>query len=193
MVIRLLIAALFIQSAVAFGQTDADSPVKTNVCELVKSPTKYNGKLVSVRAPVEIAFEHFGLSADECADKMVDDIWLEYGTGAKRQPTTWCCGDMVPRDTLTLVQNAEFRRFHRFLTAEKKAKNCYDCYLYHVTATINGRFDAVETEPCVGNAKRHCCSGAFGHFGMACGRIVIRGVSAVAASPIDPAVYDKKR
>jgi len=100
---------------------------------------------------------------------------------------------MVPRDALTLTQDAEFRRFHRFLTAEKKAKGCYNCYLYHVTATINGRFDTVETQPCAGYAKGRCCTGGFGHFAMACGRIVIRDVSRVVATPIRPSVYDIKK
>jgi hypothetical protein len=75
---------------------------------------------------------------------------------------------MVPRDRLALVQNAEFHRFHRYLTAVKKAKACYDCYLYHVTATLTGRFDAVEPQP--------RALWGFGHFGMACGRIVIETV-----------------
>jgi len=193
MAIQLVIAALSILPVVAFGGTDVDAPVQTNICELVKSPTTFNGRLVSIRAHVQIAFENFGLSVAECADKNIDYVWLEYGNGPKKQPTTWCCGDMVPRDALTLTQDAEFRRFHRFLTAEKKAKGCYNCYLYHVTATINGRFDAVETQPCPGDAKSRCCSGGFGHFGMACGRIVIRDVSRVVATPIDPSVYKTKK
>jgi len=105
---QLVIAALSLLPVVAFGGTDADSPIKTNICELVKSPTTFNGRLVSVRAPVQIAFENFGLSVAECADKKLDYVWLEYGNGPKKQPTTWCCGDMVPRDALTLTQDAAF-------------------------------------------------------------------------------------
>ena len=153
MATRLVIAALFLLPVVAFGDTDADSAVKIGLCELVKSPTTFNGKLISVRAPVQIAFEKFGLAVADCAERKLDYIWLEYGSGPKRQPTTWCCGDMVPRDALKLVQDKEFRRFHHFLTAEKKAKDCYNCYLYHVTATIHGKFDTVETQPCPGDIK----------------------------------------
>jgi hypothetical protein len=102
---------------------------------------------------------------------------------------------MVPRDPLTLTQGSEFHRFHRLLTAEKRATGCHDCYLYHVTATIAGRFDAVATQACPGDAMSTCCgaSGGFDHFGMACGRIVIRAVSEVVATPIDPNVYDTKK
>lgn len=184
MPIQLAIAVLFIRSALGFAGTDADSPFQTNICELVKSPRAFNGQLVSIRAPVLIAFENFELSVAGCADRSLDYIWLEYGSGPKRQPTTWCCGDMVPRDALPLTQDAEFRRFHRFLTAARKAKGCYDCYLYHVTATIDGRFDAVETQPCPGDAESRCCAAGFGHLGKACARIVIRDVSSVVATPM---------
>ena len=102
----------------------------TTVCEIVKSPASFNGKIVTLRSPIQIAFENFGLSTSECAGKKLDYVWLEYGRGPKRQPTTWCCGDMVPRDPLVLLQNQDFHRFHVLITARKKAKGCHDCYLY---------------------------------------------------------------
>src|ERR1051326_9612935 len=83
--IQLVIAAVFILPVAAFGGTDVDSPVKTNICELVRSPTAFIGRLVTIRAPVQIAFENFGLSAAGCADKNLDYVWLEYGSGPQRQ------------------------------------------------------------------------------------------------------------
>jgi hypothetical protein len=83
-----------------------------------------------------------------------------------------------------MVENREFRRFHRLLTAEKNAKRCYDydCYVYRVTATLVGWFDAVDTDPCPGDAQARCCGfGNFGHFGLACGRLVIQRVTQVEA------------
>jgi hypothetical protein len=81
-----------------------------------------------------------------------------------------------------MVENREFRRFHRLLTAEKNAKRCYDCYLYRVTATLVGRFDTVDSDPCPGDAQARCCGfGNFGHFGLACGRLVIQRVTQVEA------------
>jgi hypothetical protein len=121
---------------------------------------------------VQIAFEDFELSAETCEGGKIDGIWLEYGRGPKKQPTIWCCGDLTPRDPLVLVQDNEFRRFHRLLTAKKRAGR--------ITATLAGRFDSVETEPCPGDSKARCCGfGNFGHFGMACGRLVIQRVSDV--------------
>ena len=181
--IQTVIAAVVLLPIVAFGQMKSDEPIKTTVCEIVKSPALFNGKIVTVRAPIEIAFERFGLSASHCAEQKIDDVALEYGSGPRKQPTIWCCGDMVPRDPLVLVQNKDFRRFHHYLTAEKKAKRCYDCYLYHVTATLTGRFDAVEPQPGA------LCG--FGHMGAACGRLVIRSVADVVADPVDPTAREK--
>jgi hypothetical protein len=125
---------LFVLPLGALGETNNNAVLKVTLCDLVRSPTAFNGKLISVRAPVQIAFENFGLSVSNCAEAKVVFIWLEYGRGPNKQPTTWCCGDMVPRDPLTLTQGSEFHRFHRLLTAEKRATGCHDCYLYHVTA-----------------------------------------------------------
>jgi hypothetical protein len=95
---------------------------------------------------------------------------------------------MVPRDKLTLLRNADFRAFHRHLIAQKRTEGCYEgeCYLYHVTATLTGRFDAVKTESCPGDRESHCCpGGGFGHLGFFCGRLVIQSVSDVVAKPVD--------
>jgi hypothetical protein len=181
-----------IQTAIAFiavlpiltlGQTKSDQPIHTTVCEVVKSPASFNGKIVTLRGPIQIAFENFGLSASDCKEQKIDYLWLEYGRGPKRQPTIWCCGDMIPRDRLALVQNAEFHRFHRCLTAAKKAKACYDCYRYRVTATLTGR--SVEPRPGA------LCG--FGHLGAACGRLVIGAVSDVVADPVDPSSLGQKK
>ena len=106
----------------AVEQAQADEPIKTTICGLVKSPEGYNHEIIAVRARINIAFENFTLSPSDCGDGKFDAVWLEYGKGPKSQPTIWCCGDMVPRDSLVLVQNAEFHRFHQYLTAEKRTK-----------------------------------------------------------------------
>lgn len=169
---RLLILVL---TQVALNGSSAVS-----ICDLVSRSQEFSGKLVTVRGRLEIAFEHFGLSSTQCAGRQVDHIWLEYGSGPKRQPATWCCGDMIPRDPLRVNQNADSRRFHRLLTAQARKKGCYEgeCYLYEVTATLSGRFDAVPSEPCP-NGRSRCCYGGFGHFGAFCTRLVIASVSDV--------------
>ncbi len=161
------------------------SLTETALCQIVQQPDRYNGTLVTVRAPVKIAFEDFELSASACDSKKIDAIWLEYGKGPKHQPTTWCCGNIVPGDSLAVVQNDEFRKFHRHLTAQKRTKGCYEgqCYLYEVTATLTGRFDSVPTQPCPDHEHLCCSKAGFGHFGAFCGRLVIQSVEGVAAKP----------
>ena len=68
-----LVAALFIAvlTGVAFGQGKADEPTRTTVCEIVNSPVSFNGKIITVRVPIEIAFEDFGLSVSECGEKRI--------------------------------------------------------------------------------------------------------------------------
>jgi len=181
----------------AYPDSDAaGKPIPTTLCELVNQPDRFNGKMVTVRGLVEIAFENFRLDAKDCDGRNIDAVWLEYGKGPKKQPTTWCCGDMVPRDELEVLENDEFRDFHRYLTAQKRTEGCHEgeCYLYMVTANLTGRFDAAtKTEPCPGNRNAHCCpSGGFGHFGFSCARLVIQSVSDVVAKPIEPLKDEKK-
>lgn len=183
--IQAAITFVAMRPVLASGQTKSAQSIPTTVCEVVKSPASFSGRIITLRAPIQIAFENFRISSDDCTEKNIDYLWLEYGSGPKSQPTSWCCGDMVPRDSLALVQNPEFQRFHHYLTAVRKAKACYDCYLYHVTATLTGRFDAVEPQP------RALCG--FGHLGAACGRLVIQTVSDVVADPVDPSTLGKRK
>jgi hypothetical protein len=128
----------------AVAQVQPDEPTKTTLCELVKTAERLNGKIVTIHGAVLIGFEDFELDATKCDVNTIRRVWLEYGRGPKRQPTTWCCGDMVPRDPLAVVQDDEFHRFHHYITAGKPAESCNGCYLYQyqVTATLTGRFDA---------------------------------------------------
>ena len=164
----------------ATGQVVAGN-LNVGVCDVARHPDRYNGRIITVRARVSIAFEDFKLSGGECQPPSSDGVWLEYGKGPKRQPTTWCCGDMVPRDGLRVVQNADFRRFHHYLTAQNRGSGCHEgqCYLYSVAATITGRVDAIQPRTCPNGTL--CCTGGFGHFGLYCARLVIQRVSDVVA------------
>jgi hypothetical protein len=173
-------------------EATTDDPFPTPLCETVKDPPSFNGKMVTLRGRVQIAFENFELSATGCPARKIDGIWLEYGKGSKRQPTIWCCGEVSPRDAeVTLIQNKEFHRFHRYLTAQRRTKGCYfgQCYLYSVTATLTGRLDAVPTVTCP-DGKSQCPEhGGFGHFGVFSARLVIQSVADVIATPLGPSAH----
>jgi hypothetical protein len=77
--------------------------------------------MVTIRGRVGFDFEEFEVSTQTCTGSEPGlGIWLEYGSGPKSQPTVWCCGDLKPVDPLRLVQDREFKRFHRFITARRK-------------------------------------------------------------------------
>ena len=157
------------------------------LCQVLEHPEQFNGKMIVLRGHVQIAFEDFQLSPADCDGRKLDGVWLEYGIGPKKQPTIWCCGDITPRDPLKVIENQEFRRFDHYLTAKRKAKSCQEarCYLYQVTATLNGRLDSVPLLTCqVG--KSQCTGGdAFGHLGLFTTRLVIQSVSDVVAQPTE--------
>ena len=184
--------ALF--AGVAYAQTTSSEPIKTSVCELVKSPDRFTGKMVSVGGRILIAFEDFRLDTTAYSGNSTD-LWLEYGSGPKRKPTIWCCGDMTPRDPLRVVQDSEFKRFHRALTAQSRGKGCHEgqCYPYEVTAILTARFDAVETMTCPDDKSLCPKGGGFGRFGLSSARIVIESVSDVVAKSIDPSVHEKEK
>jgi hypothetical protein len=165
----------------ALGQATADRPEEVNVCDVARNATKHDGKMIRVRSRVSIAFEDFKLSTDQCDEPKIRGIWLEYGRGPKKQPTTWCCGDITPQDRLVLVQDADFLRFDRYLTEQRRDPGCYEgqCYVYDVTATIIGRLDTAKAEACP-SGKGLCCTGGFGHFGFSCARLVIHQVSGIS-------------
>ncbi len=165
----------------ADGQPRAAASERTTTCELARRPERFSGRIVTVRGLVRLAFEDFHLSTGGCGGADVDGVWLEYGSGPARQPAAWCCGDMVPRDPLSVVENRDFRVFHRYLTARRRGGRCYDgqCYQYRVTATLTGRFDMAESQPCPGG-NGSCCYAGFGHLGLSCYRLVITRVSDVS-------------
>lgn len=141
---------------------DTDS-LRLALCDLAGRPEQFDGKIVTVRGRIRIAFEDFELPTSSCEGSAIEGIWLEYGRGPKRQPTTWCCGDRVPRDRLKMIQDESFRSFHRALIARSRTKAS-------ITATLTGRIDAAP-------------AGGFGHFGIFSVRLVIRSVADVELSP----------
>ena len=181
----LVLSFLTLFCGVGLAQTRAEEPIKTTLCGLIQNPDQFNGKMVTVRGQIEIDFEDFGLATRECHERKADGIWLEYGRGPKNQPTVWCCGDLTPVDPLRLVQNGEFKRFHRFITARLTDCDGYGCNRYAVTATLTGRLDSVATVLCPDGKSRCPEKGGFGHFGGSSVRLMIRSVANVTANPVD--------
>jgi hypothetical protein len=55
---------------VVYAQSSSNEPIKTTLCDLLTSPERFNGKIVAVRGPIQIAFEKFAFSVSEmCGQK----------------------------------------------------------------------------------------------------------------------------
>ncbi len=158
-------------------------PVNTTICEIVKNPADWSGRTVRLIATIRIAFEQFDISAEACTDRKLESMSLEYASGPKNQPTTWCCGDLTPRGPITLNQNAEFKKFHRLLTAQRRARNCPKpyCFANDVTAELTGQLETGNIEISPDGEHYSCPSGGFGHFGFICARLVIQEVKTAKA------------
>jgi hypothetical protein len=71
------VAAILFFTLAALGQAGKAVPIATTVCELAGHPEQFAGKMVSVRGLAVIAFEQFEISAQQCAIRKFDAIWLE--------------------------------------------------------------------------------------------------------------------
>lgn len=153
----------------------AQDILHAEICELLQHPEIFAGKMIAVQANVAYDFEDFEITIPSCNNWIIDGIWLEYGRGPRKQPTTWCCGDLASRDELELVLNSAFRNFDRRVRARRKGTPRYS-----VSATFQGRFDAVATTTCPDGIHRCPQASGYGHFGVFASRLVIQSVSNVS-------------
>jgi hypothetical protein len=171
---------------VGFGQVKTNAPIKTTLCDLVKKPERFNGKMVQVRAVVVTGFEASLLRDESCSA----DIWLAAGfpvnltqPGGGRKPS---------RPPITLKKDSDYQKMAEFLSknyTNSDNKPCMYCPLYTVTVNAAGRFDHIDklnTDP---KDRRYV---GFGHMNGYESQLVLQSVSDVVAKPIDPSVYEKK-
>ena len=195
---------------VGFAQVKADELIKTTLCDLVKQPERFNGKMVQVRAEFVSNFEWTGLSVDSCSAKLRMDAYhvlddLKPKNGQYAFVTT---DDDVERPDLLKWQSIElprpvqlredisYRTFREY--AGKKYKwvdgsLCLDCPLYRINLNVTGRFDyfptqavAVRTDP-----SRKPFIHSAGDANAPLLRLNLQSVTDIAAVPIDPSVYSQ--
>jgi hypothetical protein len=79
---RSLIQLAYLLALVVFLPiaASAQTPIKVELCDLVKEPQKYNRQWVEVRGAMEMGFENFTLRSDQCEGEH-RLIWLMYGGG----------------------------------------------------------------------------------------------------------------
>jgi hypothetical protein len=161
----------------------AQAAIHVTSCELIASPEKYSGKVVQVRARVNLVFEDFSLAQEGCEDAY-PGVWLVYG-GDEPTPTSSTVNDLsrkpgsvlkVNGRPIPLVHDDALELFRDRLNAIRISPigdhPCYDCHLYRVTATLTGVFFAA-----INDARQ---LNGYGHLGC-CHLLAIQQVSDVDA------------
>jgi hypothetical protein len=171
----------------------------TTVCDILKAPQSFNGKIVRVKATVVAAFDQFVVRDGDCG-LANNNIWLSYPEGSKAkagpavmvrvQPARNFAGE-VPAVQRTPVQldkgNKEFKQFDSLLAATyNKGGMCLGCNRNEVTATLVGRLDGVEDATIRRDAAGKIIGfGGFGNMNAYSARLVLQSVSDVTAKQID--------
>lgn len=65
-----IVAPLTVLAGALFGQTRTGEPLKTSLCELVREPERFNGKIVEIRAEFVARFQWAGFVDENCSAKI---------------------------------------------------------------------------------------------------------------------------
>jgi hypothetical protein len=171
--------------------------VDATVCDILKNPQSFNGKIVRIKGTVSAGFDAFLVKGDGCGQK-VNGIWLSYPEGTKAksgpaailqlQPAKNFAGIVtaVERTPVQLDKNKDFKQFDSLLSTPYKGGGmCLGCGRYTVSATLVGRLDgAVPGLKRDGAGKIVSISG-FGNLNAYSARLVLQSVSDVTSQEID--------
>lgn len=174
--------------------------VDTTVCEILKNPRPFNGKIVRVKSTVAATFDQFVVKGSDCGLSVNRNIWLAYPEGVKAkagpavtvrvQPARNYAGEVpaVQRTPVELDKNSkDFKQFDSLLsTPFKKGGMCLGCNRYEVTATLTGRLDAADSLVLRRDkAGKIIHLGGFGHMNAYNARLVLQSVSDVTPKEVD--------
>ncbi len=180
----------------AAGSLRAQGTAAT-VCEILKNPQAFNGKIVQVHATVRAGFDEFILLGDDCGQQ-VNGIWLAYPEGTKGKAGAAVVlefqaaknfkgkSDAQARTPVQLTKDKEFKKFDGLLsTPYKGGGTCLGCVKNEVSATLTGRVDAGATEMRRDGAGHVLEVGGFGHLNLYRAQLVLQSVADVTAKEID--------
>jgi hypothetical protein len=180
----------------------AAAPVDVKVCDVVKSPASFDGKLVRIKGTVVAGFDEFIIkdATDPNCGYQVNGIWLSYPQGSKAksgpvaivtaQPAHNFAGTLKTptRTPVTLEKSKDFKQFDSLLSQphQKGADMCLGCARYEVTATLVGRLDGVADASIKRDASGKIVGfGGFGNMNAYPARLVLQSVSDVAPKEVD--------
>jgi len=189
----------------AFGcglHAQAAAPVDVKVCDVVKSPASFDGKMVRIKGTVVAGFDEFVIkdATDPNCGFPVNGIWLSYPQGSKAksgpvaivtaQPAHNFAGTLKTptRTPVTLDKSKDFKQFDSLLAQphQKGLDMCLGCARYEVTATLVGRLDTVADASIKRDASNKIVGfGGFGNMNAYPARLVLASVSDVTPKEID--------
>ena len=173
--------------------------VGTTVCDVLKNPKAFDGKMVSIKGTVVAGLDQFVVTGDNCGQD-VNAIWLSYPEGAKVKSGPLAMLQVEPahnfagqassdtRTPVTLQKDKEFKKFDSLLSQYHTTGTglCPGCPRYHVQATLVGRLDGVMNAGLTRNAAGKIVGlGGFGNMNAYPARLVIQSVSDVTPQAVD--------
>ena len=213
--IRLFLAVILLSRAhtFIFGQSAPIEPLKVKICDLVREPAHFEGRLVQVRAEFVSRFQWEGIVDESCSAKIqigvyhvLDDLKPEQGEYAfttlsdeNTHPERLGWKPIEPPHSIHLKLDDNFRKFRQYADTKFKYPDggvCQDCPLYRIEATVIARFDYFETQTVSVRPNPQTKS-----FSYSAGdspnaplfRFVLQSIVDVSATPVYPSTYSNRK
>ena len=193
---RFLAMALALSASVCCAHAQV---VDTTVCDVLKNPKSFDGKMVRIKGTVVAGFDEFIIQGADCHNE-VNAIWLAYPQGTKAkagplatvvlQPAKNFAGAVpaVTRTPVSLDKVKDFKTFDSLLSTPHNKGNgmCLGCNRYAVSATLVGRLDGVDSAAIQRDkAGKIIGLGGFGNLNAYAARLVLQSVSDVTPKEED--------
>jgi len=192
---RVLLLAVLIAAGACALQAQA---VDTTVCDVLKDPASFNGKLVRIKGTVSVGLDQFIVGGTDCG-RPVNAIWLAYPDGTKGKTGPDAMLELRPahnfagkytaatRTPIKLEKDKAFKQFDSALAEQHKGNYmCLGCRRYQVSATLVGRLDGVADASLQRDASGKITGlGGFGNMNAYPARLVLQSVSDVTPKEID--------
>lgn len=192
---RFLFLAIFVCAGACALQAQV---VDTTVCDVLKNPASFNGKIVRIKGTVSVGLDQFIIRGPECS-QLVNGIWLSYPEGSKGKAGPDAMVELQPahnfagkytapaRTAVQLQKDKPFKQFDSMLAEVHKGPYmCLGCRRYQVTATLVGRIDGVADASLQRDASGKITGfGGFGNMNIYPARLVLQSVSDVSPKEID--------
>jgi hypothetical protein len=191
---RRILAAVFLFAVALSLHAQA---VDATVCDILKDPQGFNGKIVKIKGTVRSGLDEFVVVDADCG-LPVNAIWLSYpeGTNAKSGPMAMVelqparnfagTAEEVQRTPVKLEWTKDFKQFDSLLGAPAKSGGmCLGCVKYEVAAILTGRLDGTRAEIKRDASGKIVGLSGFGNMNAYNARLVLSSVADVVPHELD--------